>query len=314
MSVTEAASAFHVVYDPLLVIVSLLVAASGSYSALTIADQLRLHEKPLHARFWAFVGGATFGLGAWATQFVGMLAIGLPIPVTYAVTTIVMSLLPAVVAGIVCISVLCKSEVGAKHLLLAGMVIGTSIEVMHYLGVAAMHMNAVVRYDPARFSLSIAGTLGLACVSLSLIERLKKVAGPRGPIASVSTSLTLGLAVTGMYYMDTWAVSFAAEPVSSDSTRVLGAHSLDETAAAAAVVVIIITISASAVARRLDRLRYEAETSKRQLKATVASIPEGFLLLDADRKLVHWNRAFEAMQPHLGGSLGPGLPYDELII
>jgi len=82
-------------YSPLLVFLSVVVASAASYTALDLAG--RLSSVTGRARVaWLLGGSLALGVGIWSMHFVGMLAFHLPIPVTYGVEFVVLSMLVAI--------------------------------------------------------------------------------------------------------------------------------------------------------------------------------------------------------------------------
>ncbi|MCP4636230.1 MAG: bifunctional diguanylate cyclase/phosphodiesterase, partial [Methyloversatilis sp.] len=64
-------------YDPLLVMLSLMVAVTASWSALDLSQRIHSTD-PRAARIWLFSGALVLGTGIWSMHFVGMLAYALP--------------------------------------------------------------------------------------------------------------------------------------------------------------------------------------------------------------------------------------------
>ena len=97
------------------------------------------------------------GVGVWAMHFLGMLAFRVPVRVNYDVWVTLASVAPAVLASGIMLSRHQPAEgsrlgrFGARR---RGL-IGAGIGVMHYTGMAAMRMNAVMRYDPVLFAVSV---------------------------------------------------------------------------------------------------------------------------------------------------------------
>src|SRR5207248_4736651 len=72
----------HQHYHNGLIFVSVAVAILASYTALTLALRIRSTSSwPAHA--WLVGGGFAMGIGIWAMHFVGMLALSLPIAISY---------------------------------------------------------------------------------------------------------------------------------------------------------------------------------------------------------------------------------------
>ncbi len=91
-------------YNPYIVIVSALVAVLASYTALDLSG--RVAKAPTIDRKMWLVGGATvMGIGIWSMHFLGMLAFSLPVPISYNFLLTVVSLLAAILASGLALSI-----------------------------------------------------------------------------------------------------------------------------------------------------------------------------------------------------------------
>src|SRR5258708_21922945 len=142
-------------YDYALVLLSYLVAALGSYAFLQFATRIaELRDRGL--RFsWLAIGAFAMGSGIWAMHFVGMLAHILPIPVSYDPGITALSIVPAVLAAGVALHVVARPVVSTGRLLIGGTLMGAGIGAMHYTGMAALEVNALLPYDPPPFAASV---------------------------------------------------------------------------------------------------------------------------------------------------------------
>jgi PAS domain S-box-containing protein len=303
--------ALTVDYDSLLVIGSYWMGTLGSYAALLIGEHLRAASGDKRSGAWLLAGGVAMGLGVWSMHFLAMLAAQLPIPVTYDVTVTGVSMLPAAVAGAVCLSVLPRSDVSIGKIILAGITMGAGIGVMHYVGMAAMRLGADMLYDLVRFLLSIVVAAVLASASLYMLVVTRKLRRPGKSISLIASALIMGSAITAMHYTGMWAVFFFP----TDTAQSVGAISTNGLALAVGVVataIIALIIAASAIGHHLHQVRSKADLNLSSLLATVDNIPEGFILFDEARRAVVWNHVFEEMLPESRGALEAGATYDEI--
>ena len=93
------------------------------------------------------------GIGIWSMHFVGMLALRMDMPMSYDLTFTALSVVAAIViaSGIAFYTVSGES-LGVVRLLVAGVVMGAGVAVMHYMGMAAMRMPAEISYDTTLFA------------------------------------------------------------------------------------------------------------------------------------------------------------------
>jgi NO-binding membrane sensor protein with MHYT domain len=107
------------------------------------------------------------GLGIWSMHYTGMLAFVLPVPVAYHVPTVALSLLAAVLASGVALSLASHERLDTGRLILGSLVMGAGIATMHYTGMAAMRHVAVVKWDERLVALSVIIAVVVSGVALT---------------------------------------------------------------------------------------------------------------------------------------------------
>jgi NO-binding membrane sensor protein with MHYT domain len=143
-----------IIWNPYLVVLSILVAIFGSFTALVHAKRMR-ESTGWGEVGWMMAGGITLGLVIWAMHFIGMLAFHLSIPVFYDPQLTLLSVLPAVAATLLGFHLLRKKKLHVGRIAGGGLVMGLGISVMHYTGMAALRMSPPIAYDPVIFSASV---------------------------------------------------------------------------------------------------------------------------------------------------------------
>ena len=188
-------------YNYGLVLLSYLVAALGSYAFLQFATRIA-EIRDAGLRFgWLAIGAFAMGSGIWAMHFIGMLAHNLPIPVSYDPGITALSVVPAILGAGIALHVVARPVVTTTQLLIGGTLMGAGIGAMHYTGMAAMQLNALVRYDPLLFAASVVVAVVLAILALQVRAWMGTMHLARsGIIREVVGALILGLAVTAMHY------------------------------------------------------------------------------------------------------------------
>jgi len=127
-------------YNQALVLVSILVAISASYTTLALADRVSSADK-VAARWWIAGGAFAMGTGIWSMHFIGMLAFRLPIPIGFDLPTTLASWVLPVAVSSLALSLLTRPNLTRADLVLSALLIGIGINAMHYLGMAAMQMQ-----------------------------------------------------------------------------------------------------------------------------------------------------------------------------
>src|SRR5262245_7115086 len=83
-------------YTSWLVWLSIAVAVVVSYTALTLASRAASPGVSGSSRPWLIGGATVLGIGIWSMHFIGMLALSLPIHLTYSLSTTALSLMIAI--------------------------------------------------------------------------------------------------------------------------------------------------------------------------------------------------------------------------
>ncbi len=197
-------------YDLKLVALSILIAICASYTALDMTA--RTAASVGRSRIYWWVGGSfSMGLGIWAMHYIGMLAFHLPVLISYDVATVLWSLFAAVGASAVALLVVSRKRLRAGYFVSGSFVMGGGIAAMHYIGMAAMRLDAHMAYDCARVAESVGVAVIVSYVALRLAFRLRDQAHNSAWIRMASSGV-MGLAVASMHYLGMTAVCFHHAP------------------------------------------------------------------------------------------------------
>jgi NO-binding membrane sensor protein with MHYT domain len=182
-----------VTHEPWVVALSVLVAIQGAYVGLKLALELRGTSG---ARRRLLLAGAavTLAVAIWSMHFVGMLAVRAPVRIDYLV-------LPTLISFLVCVVVvgfgvfLASSAPASKGVLaLSAVVMGAGIVIMHFIGMLALHANAMMHHEPYYVVLSF--IVGVLASGLAILFAFEGIVRP--PL--LAASIALGLAIAGMHY------------------------------------------------------------------------------------------------------------------
>src|SRR5262245_54270913 len=197
-----------------LVLVSLAVAVLASYTALMLALRIRVASRPA-APAWLSGGGLAMGLGIWSMHFVGMLALSLPIEISYDVAVTLLSLVIAIVVSTFALHIAGRESVGRLPLVIAASAMGTGICSMHYVGMAAIEISPPIRYDPGWLAASLPTAIAASFAALG-IAFTRREAGWRRYHRAFG-AVGMGFAITGMHYAGMLAAQFPAQATSGTS-------------------------------------------------------------------------------------------------
>jgi NO-binding membrane sensor protein with MHYT domain len=195
----------HTSYDYGLVSLSVVLAIFASYAALELAGRVASSRGRLRA-LWLYCGAIVMGLGIWAMHYVGMLALNMPITVSYHLPTVALSLLAAIAASAVALFVVSRPQISLWQEISGSIVMGSGIAGMHYVGMAAVRCSAVIVYDPPVVALSIVLAVIVSFVALRLAFRVRDE--KHLTRRKIISTLVMGSAIPLMHYTGMWAASF----------------------------------------------------------------------------------------------------------
>ena len=251
-------------YDPGLVVLSYIVASLAAYTAIDLAGRVsEFRAEPRRAAAWLTGGAFAMGAGIWSMHFVAMLAYQLPIPVRYEPVTTLASMVAAIVTSGFALYIVTRGALSWRRLLVSGAIMGAGIGTMHYTGMAAMRLDALVMYNIAPWLLSIVNAIVCSTIAIWLVFRL----GGTGLLSKVLAALVMGVAIAGMHYTG----MYATVCVSTGETAA-AASGLDPVPLAGAIAVVTLLIMSMALTVSLqsqlmsntlrqqnDRLKVEVE-------------------------------------------------------
>lgn len=194
-------------YDVRLIVLSVAIAVIASYTALDLAGWLT-KAQGLARILWLIGGAIAMGVGIWSMHFIGMLAYELPIPMTYDLLTVLFSMAVGIVASGTALFIVSGKSMGVFQLLTGSVALGLGIALMHYSGMAAMHIQAIAQYDPKLVALSIAIGIFASLIALWLAFHLRSQTMLIGSLLKLASATIMGSAIAGMHYTAMAAVNF----------------------------------------------------------------------------------------------------------
>ncbi len=182
-----------VAYSPFLVLCSLAVAIMASFTALRLTSNLRALSAP-RRKVRVSQAALALGTGIWSMHFIGMLAVTLPILISYnPVSTLSSALIAVLVVGMAFLSLHFGLRTKTR-MYVAGTLTGLGIVGMHYLGMSAISANCVVSHSPLGVVLAIAIAIATSIAAIELAYRKRSLLGV------AAGSVVLGLAISAMHY------------------------------------------------------------------------------------------------------------------
>lgn len=201
--------AFHSTYNIPLVLLSVVTAIFASFVALQISERVISATTITSKIVWLIPGALALGGGVWAMHFIGMLAFSLPCGISYDPLITLLSMIPGILASAVALWVISHRALTLRMLLVGGVLMGGGIGVMHYSGMAAMRLDAMIYYSPSLFALSIVFAIALAILALyAKFGFRNNLVAPPDWILSLYSAPLMGIAISGMHYIAIEAAYF----------------------------------------------------------------------------------------------------------
>jgi NO-binding membrane sensor protein with MHYT domain len=195
-------------YNFWLVVISFLVAALASYTALDLTGRIFTLASVRLRRAWRLGGAAALGVGIWSMHFIAMLAFSLPIPLGYDFTTTAFSLGLAIGVSYLALVVTTQTRLTPFRLVAGGVLMGFGIAGMHYTGMAAMQMAPGIHYRPDWFAASLVIAIGASTAALWMARALSNDDERHVVHKRFGAALVMGVAISGMHYTGMAAAEF----------------------------------------------------------------------------------------------------------
>jgi NO-binding membrane sensor protein with MHYT domain len=172
-----------------------LMSCLGAFLGLRCITRARAYAGWVRAG-WLLIASVAIGAtGIWLMHFVAMLGFTIPDQlIMYNVRLTVISMLVAVAVVALGLFIVGYSDGGKLPVLVGGVIIGSGVATMHYLGMDAMSMPDTVRYNPILVALSV--LIAIVAGTSALWAGLRV----RGVWSTLGASLVMGVAVSGMHY------------------------------------------------------------------------------------------------------------------
>lgn len=195
------------IHQPRLVMLSIITAMVAAYTALELARYIG--EASGRTRWlWLMAGSGVMGLGIWSMHFIAMLALSLPLAVSYDPVITLASMLLAIVASALALYLVSGERMSRGHWLWGGLLMGSGIAAMHYVGMAAMQIQGSIVYQPLLFVVSIMVAIIASLASLWLAFSLRNLELPYHTSRKLASAVVMGLAMVGMHYTGMAATDF----------------------------------------------------------------------------------------------------------
>ncbi len=206
------------------VALSVLIGVSASYAALDLAGRVTAASGWARS-VWLTGGAVAMGAGIWSMHFVGMLAFNLPFSISYNWPTALAALLTSILSSAFALYVVSRKTMGHRRAFAGSVTMGGGIAGLHYIGMDAMRLAAVCRYNLRIVALSIVLAVIFSLAALVFAFDLREETKGT-PSRKAMSALLLGAAVSAMHYTGMASASFFPTAAAPDLSHAIDISSL----------------------------------------------------------------------------------------
>src|SRR5580704_7989844 len=188
-------------------VLAYVMSCVGCFLGLRCTTRARAYQGAARARWLTLAALAIATTGIWVMHFIAMLGFTIPgQSIRYNVPITILSMVIAVIVVGIGTFIVGFSREGTRPLLLGGLIIGLGVNSMHYLGMAAIRVQASLTYNPALVAASVVIAVIAGTAALWAALRLDTL------WSTLVASLIMGVAVSGMHYTGMAALQVHAAP------------------------------------------------------------------------------------------------------
>ena len=277
-------------YDDRLVALSVLIAIFAAYAALDLAGRVTASQGRVRA-FWLAGGASSMGVGIWSMHYIGVLAFRLPVPVSYDLPTVLLSLFAAILASAAALYLVSRPAMSFLGAAAGSLAIGTGIAGMHYIGMDAMRSVAVCHYNAWVVVLSVFLAILISNVALHLafLSRAeKKLTSAR----KIGSAAVLGLAIPVMHYTGMAAASYTIGETVPDISHAISNTTLGAVGITiVALMVLSLAILISVYDSRFSKQTQELASAEERYELLFQRSPAGIVRTTLDGRILECNLA-----------------------
>ena len=279
-------------YDLVLIGVSMLVGIGASFAALDSTG--RAASSTVKTRsWWLFCGGLSLGLGVWAVQYIGMMAINLPVPVLYDVPTVVVSLVVSVLAGWLGLLLFSSGSFPWTRWLFGGAFMGAAIAAVHAISMMAIRTQVRMEWN---FGILAAASLATVLFALAAIRHGLRFQQepPSFTSRKLATAVAMGAGIAAVQFTGTFTLSFWPEV--APAGQAVDGITITSLGFVILVLVSLLVIGLPVAGALFDRRLIAEVTARRdteeRYRELFARTPTAVYQITFDGRLLDFNEAF----------------------
>lgn len=274
----------HAAHHPIFVVLSMLTAWFGSWTALDLFRRVRAHGGAWRMA-WIAAAGVAMGLSIWSMHFIAMLGFDPGGEVRYEIGLTLLSLALAMATTAFAFFFVSRQQSFHRQLF-SGLIMGAGICTMHYIGMMALITGVVLTYNPMYAVLAFIVAFSASTGALAMTA--KNTTGAQRALGACA----LGFAIVGMHYSAMLGVQIDASALHSIEPAGIDSIVIAIGVAAGTFFILLLTLIAALHDRRVEALALRAALqSEQQLRAVLDNLPIGVLVAAAPNGEVRFANA-----------------------
>jgi diguanylate cyclase (GGDEF)-like protein len=197
-------------YTTWIVYLSVVLAIVVSYTSLNLAARV-LSAQGRAGMAWLVGGMLVMGLGVWSVHFMAVLALTLPIKLTYDLPTTIISLWVSIITSGFALALVSREQLTLTRLFLGALVMGGGMSAMLYCGISAIRIVPSIAFDPTLMMLSVAIATVTSYGALWVTFKLRRGRALHMALTRAAAALAMGCATAGIHYLTLTAAHFPAD-------------------------------------------------------------------------------------------------------
>jgi PAS domain S-box-containing protein len=284
-----------------------LVVLGGAICLLASAAAMSLFHRAKASSgrsrlIWIGMDAAVSGCGIWATHFIAMLAYDPGTGAAYNIATTLLSLVFAIAITAVGLAI-ALSDLHRWAVAIGGAVIGGGVAAMHYTGMMALEIPALIVWSPGIVVASVLFGCVFAALALFVADRSENLGH------AVAATVLLTVAIVSHHFTAMGAVTLIPDPTLVGDGVSIPPPVLSFLTAAAAVIIIAMSLLASVIERRS---KSELHRQKVVLDTALENMSQGLCMFDAEGRILLFNERYGEMMGRTGLPLTGRLLIDVL--
>jgi diguanylate cyclase (GGDEF)-like protein/PAS domain S-box-containing protein len=252
---------------------------------------------------WIGMDAAVSGCGIWATHFIAMLAYDPGTAAGYNIAITLLSLVLAVAITAVGLAI-ALSGFHRWAVAIGGAVIGGGVAGMHYTGMMALEIPALIMWSPGIVAASVLFGCVFAALALLVANRGESLG------QALTATLLLTIAIVSHHFTAMGAVTLIPDPTLVGDGVSIPPSVLSFLTAAAAVIILGMSLVTSVIERRS---KSELHRQKVVLDTALENMSQGLCMFDAEGRILLFNERYGEMMGRTGLPLKGRLLIDVLV-